>query len=271
MVSSPNLAFFQAAPVGAPPTPARPRNCHERVVCSLWPLFGNTDTTPGFSARRRRRHRRRRRRVKEELVSLSLANMRPSSSATAAKVEYLTGDLGGGGGVEVGREAVDVARVRVEDGLPRLLLAAFPEISRSKLKNPRNNLIDVVNPIGGRRPAAAAYSPRTPARSSQCESSACRASASTSTSAAAAAPSRSPWACSPRYTTYDCFSPPPAAAAPTSRDGSEQTSKTTMAAAAMAARGIEVERMEKYTVEHLPRAREFIEKVVTKNSLLCLL
>lgn len=87
MVSSPNLAFFQAAPVGAPPTPARPRNCHERVVCSLWPLFGNTDTTPGFSARRRRRHRRRRRRVKEELVSLSLANKRSSSSATAAKVE----------------------------------------------------------------------------------------------------------------------------------------------------------------------------------------
>lgn len=37
----------------------------------------------------------------------------------------LTRNLGGGGGVQVGCEAVDVLRVRVEDRLPRLLLAAL--------------------------------------------------------------------------------------------------------------------------------------------------
>jgi hypothetical protein len=37
----------------------------------------------------------------------------------------LTGDLGGVAGLEVGGKAIDVLGVRVEDGLARLLPAAF--------------------------------------------------------------------------------------------------------------------------------------------------
>uniref|UniRef100_A0A0A9DTK3 Uncharacterized protein n=1 Tax=Arundo donax TaxID=35708 RepID=A0A0A9DTK3_ARUDO len=51
MVSSPNLAFRHGEPRGTtPPGPERPRNCHDRVVCSFRPLFGKTDTTPGCLA-----------------------------------------------------------------------------------------------------------------------------------------------------------------------------------------------------------------------------
>lgn len=50
MTPSPNLALRQDAPRGTPPGPAMPRNCHERVVCSWYPLFRNTDTTSGRPA-----------------------------------------------------------------------------------------------------------------------------------------------------------------------------------------------------------------------------
>jgi hypothetical protein len=48
MVSSPYLAFSQADHCGTSPSLSSPMNCHDLVVCSLRPLFGNTDTTPGY-------------------------------------------------------------------------------------------------------------------------------------------------------------------------------------------------------------------------------
>ena len=48
MVSSPYLAFSQADQCGTSPPLSSPMNCHDLVVCSLRPLFGNTDTTPGY-------------------------------------------------------------------------------------------------------------------------------------------------------------------------------------------------------------------------------
>jgi len=55
MVSAPNLAFRHTAPRGTPPGPARPRNCHDRVVCSLRPRLGNTEITPGCPGQRIRK------------------------------------------------------------------------------------------------------------------------------------------------------------------------------------------------------------------------
>ena len=49
MVSSPYLAVAQADHGGTSPSLSSLRNCHDLVVCSLRPRFGNTDTTPGYS------------------------------------------------------------------------------------------------------------------------------------------------------------------------------------------------------------------------------
>ena len=48
MVSSPYLAFSQADHCGTSPALSSPMNSHVLVVCSLRPLLGNTDTTPGY-------------------------------------------------------------------------------------------------------------------------------------------------------------------------------------------------------------------------------
>jgi hypothetical protein len=48
----PNLALAQMEPgLTRPPSSSSiPMNSHDRVVCSRWPRFGNTDTTLGCSA-----------------------------------------------------------------------------------------------------------------------------------------------------------------------------------------------------------------------------
>jgi hypothetical protein len=50
MASSPYLATSHADPCGTSPLAlSSPMNCQDLVVCSLRPLLGNTDNTPGYS------------------------------------------------------------------------------------------------------------------------------------------------------------------------------------------------------------------------------
>ena len=81
--------------------------------------MGNTEITPGCPGER-----------SQQVINETKNCGRVVAGRPAARTKRLTGDLGGGGGVEVGREAVDVLGVRVEDRLPRLLLAALHDHAR---------------------------------------------------------------------------------------------------------------------------------------------
>jgi hypothetical protein len=126
MVSSPYLATAHADPCGTSPLfLSSPMNCHDLVVCSLRPRFGNTDSTPGYSETWTQRWHGWQIDEMAFHVSTEKETKGGVKKKKKKKVQWrLTGDLGCLGRLHVGGESVDAAGVRVGDGLACLLPAA---------------------------------------------------------------------------------------------------------------------------------------------------